>query len=528
MLEPWQQQDVSPDQNDERALQDSATDIAEGADAADAAHTAIAPAPLTDDGHDGDILGFGDDDDEFSASAPGPWWQRRWLAIVAAVVIVAIVASVVGARLASAKQATTYQYGTVRQGNLALTVSGTGPVQASLYNLSFAVSGTVAAIDVKVGQTVKAGQVLAKLDTTSLQNAVNQAQLQEYIAYDQEQQALAKCDATSNPPVDCVQLAENQYASAVQQLNTAEANLANATLKATHAGVVTAINGAVGETPGSGSSGSSGSSGASGSSASSGSGFIQIADSSALSITTGVNEADISGVANGQTATFTVTAYPGRAFRGTVSAVSLVGQTSSGVVTFPVTISVDNSSLRGASLFTGMTANVTITRAQRTDVLLLPASALTFARAAANTSAGGFLTRQQLVNTLTQGRQMLTTVEQQNSAASQDNPSVAWVVERSNNQWSVKPVVLGLTNGTVYEVLAGLNANDSVVIGEQNGPINVSASSSSTGAGTTTGRGGFGGFGGGGGGFGGGGGNFGGGRNGGSGTGGGSNGGNGG
>ena len=89
---------------------------------------------------------------------------------------------------------------------------------------------------------------------------------------------------------------------------------------------------------------------------------------------------------------------------------------------------------------------------------------------------------------------MLATAEQQNSAASQDNPSVAWVVERSDNQWSVKPVVLGLTNGTVYEVLAGLNANESVVIGEQNGSINVSASSSNTG---TTGRGGFGGLGGG-------------------------------
>ena len=487
MLEPWQQHDVSPGQNDQQALQGGATDTSLGAGAT------IAPAPLADDvhdDHDDDLLGFGDEDDEFTASAPGPWRQRRWLAIVAAVVVVAIIASVVGTRLASAKPATTYQYGTVRQGNLALTVSGTGPIQANLYNLSFAASGTVAEINVQVGQTVKAGQILAKLDTTSLQNAANQAQLQAYIAYDQEQQALAKCDATSNPPVDCVQLAENQYAAAAQQLNTAKANLANATLTATHAGVVTAINGAVGEAPGSGSSGASGSS----ASASGSNGFIQIADSSALHITTSVNEADISGVANGQAATFTVTAYPGRAFRGMVSAVSLVGQTSSGVVTFPVTITVDNTSLRGASLFTGMTANVTITRAQRIGVLLLPASAITFARAAANTSAGGFLTRQQLTGALTQGRQMLATAEQQNSAASQDNPSVAWVVERSDNQWSVKPVVLGLTNGTVYEVLAGLNANESVVIGEQNGSINVSASSSNTG---TTGRGGFGGLGGG-------------------------------
>ena len=109
---------------------------------------------------------------------------------------------------------------------------------------------------------------------------------------------------------------------------------------------------------------------------------------------------------------------------------------------------------------------------------------------------------------------MLTTLEQQNSQVSQDSPTTAWVVERSNNQWSVKPVVLGLTNGTVYEALAGLSANDSVVIGEQNGSINVSSSSSTT-TGTGTGRG----FGGGaGGGFGGGG--FGGGGTGGAGTGG--------
>jgi RND family efflux transporter MFP subunit len=369
-------------------------------------------------------------------------------------------------------------------------VSGAGPVSADLYNLSFATSGTISEIDVSVGQTVKAGQTLAKLDPTALQNAVSQAQLQAYIAYDQEQQALDKCNSSSNPPVDCVQLAENQYASAAQQLATAKANLANATLSATHAGVVTAINGSVGETPGSGSSGSS-------TSSSSSSGFIQIADNSSLHITTSVNEADISGIANGQTATFTVTAYPSRIFRGTVSAVSQVGTSSSGVVTYPVTITVDTTALQGANLLTGMTANVTITRAQRINVLLLPASAITFARAAANTNAGGFLTVAQLQSVRTQGRQMLTTLEQQNSQVSQDNPTVAWVVERNNNKWVVKPVVLGLSNGTVYEVLAGLNANDSVVIGEQNGSINLGSSSSTT-TGTGTGRGGGGGFGGGG------------------------------
>jgi RND family efflux transporter MFP subunit len=475
MLEPWQKQGISSNRGD--ALTDNSSDESP-------------PHPLLHD--DLDLLEFDSDEGE-TTPLPTPWWRHRWVPIVSGVVLIAVVASIVGARMASAQKATTYQYGTVRQGNLTLTVSGAGPVSADLYNLSFATSGTISEIDVSVGQTVKAGQTLAKLDPTALQNAVSQAQLQAYIAYDQEQQALDKCNSSSNPPVDCVQLAENQYASAAQQLATAKANLANATLSATHAGVVTAINGSVGETPGSGSSGSS-------TSSSSSSGFIQIADNSSLHITTSVNEADISGIANGQTATFTVTAYPSRIFRGTVSAVSQVGTSSSGVVTYPVTITVDTTALQGANLLTGMTANVTITRAQRINVLLLPASAITFARAAANTNAGGFLTVAQLQSVRTQGRQMLTTLEQQNSQVSQDNPTVAWVVERNNNKWVVKPVVLGLSNGTVYEVLAGLSANDSVVVGEQNGSINLSSSSStSSGTGTGAGRGGFGGgFGGGG------------------------------
>ncbi len=449
-----------------------------------------------------DLFGL-DDEDGLDQTPQRPWQSRRWMAIAAVVVIlVLIVGGVIVARRAASAKPITYQYATVRQGTLTLTVSGTGPVTAALYNLSFATSGRIATINVQVGQQVTAGQTLATLDTTTLQDALNQAQLQSYTAYDQEQQALNTCNTARNPPPECTQLAENQYAASLQQLQTAKDNLAAATLTASHAGVVTAINGSVGGMPGSGSS--SGSSGSS--SSSSASGFIQIADSSALQITTSINEADITGIATGQAATFSVTAYPGRVFFGTVSATSLVGQTSSGVVTYPVTIQVDTTRLQGATLLTGMTANVTIVRAQRTGAELLPSSAITFARAAAaTTGARGGLTRAQVFSALSQARQMVTTLEQQNPQISQDNPAASWVVERSGNQWVAKPIVLGLSNGSAYEVLSGLNAGDSVVIGEQNGPIaSTSSTSAGTGAGGLgTGRGGFGGFGGGGGGFGG-------------------------
>ncbi|HEY7975701.1 MAG TPA: efflux RND transporter periplasmic adaptor subunit, partial [Ktedonobacterales bacterium] len=282
--------------------------------AAEALRLPLAPDDETD------LLGFGDASD---FEPRRPWQSRRWVAAVAIVVIVAlIITGVVVARAIGRTKPITYQYTTVRQGTLTLSVSGTGPVTAALYDLSFASSGRIAAIDVQVGQQVTAGQTLATLDTTTLQDALNQAQLQAYTAYDQEQQALNNCNTAKSPPPDCTQLAQNQYASSLQQLQTARDNLAAATLKASHAGVVTAINGSVGGTPSSGGSGS-------GSSAtSSASGFIQIADSSSLQITTSVNEADITGVATGQPATFTVTAYPGRVFIGSVSAVSLVGQTT--------------------------------------------------------------------------------------------------------------------------------------------------------------------------------------------------------
>ena len=70
----------------------------------------------------------------------------------------------------------TYIKQQVTQGNFSLTVSATGPLQSAVYNLVFSGSGIIEQIDVSVGQTVVKGQVLAKLNKTSLQDALNAAQ----------------------------------------------------------------------------------------------------------------------------------------------------------------------------------------------------------------------------------------------------------------------------------------------------------------------------------------------------------------
>src|SRR5258706_6823546 len=87
-------------------------------------------------------------------------------------------------------------------------------------------------------------------------------------------------------------------------------------------------------------------------------------------------------------------------------------------------------------------------------------------RAAATTTSGGFVSRTQVRDALVQSRQLLLGLQQQNAQLAADSPTLAYVLQRSGSQWVVKPVVLGLSNGTAYEVLAGLSTRRRVVTGQ--------------------------------------------------------------
>ncbi len=72
---------------------------------------------------------------------------------------------------------TTKQLVTVTRGPLTETISAEGTVAAAQTDdLSFGASGTVTAVNVSAGDKVTAGQVLATLDSASLQSDVDQAQ----------------------------------------------------------------------------------------------------------------------------------------------------------------------------------------------------------------------------------------------------------------------------------------------------------------------------------------------------------------
>jgi HlyD family secretion protein len=69
----------------------------------------------------------------------------------------------------------------------------------------------------------------------------------------------------------------------------------------------------------------------------------------------------------------TFDAFPGRPFRGSVISVSPTGTLSQGVVTYPVSLSID---ARNQTLPSGLTASATIVIDEKNDVLVVPLRAV--------------------------------------------------------------------------------------------------------------------------------------------------------
>jgi len=98
-----------------------------------------------------------------------------------------------------------------------------------------------------------------------------------------------------------------------------------------------------------------------------------------------VDEADIGRLRHGMPATFTVDAFPGRAFRGEIVQIRQAPQVIQNVVTYTTVITVPNPE---RILMPGMTANVRIQVERREGVVRVPNAALRF-RPAGDTGAGG-------------------------------------------------------------------------------------------------------------------------------------------
>jgi HlyD family secretion protein len=98
-------------------------------------------------------------------------------------------------------------------------------------------------------------------------------------------------------------------------------------------------------------------------------------DLTKMQVLASIDEADVGQVKQGIKAGFTVDAFPGETFTGEISQLRLNSQNLQNVVTYSAVIDVANPDLK---LRPGMTANITISVARRDNVLTIPNSALRF------------------------------------------------------------------------------------------------------------------------------------------------------
>ena len=343
--------------------------------------------------------------------------HTRWItgrrALDALLVVVVVASGVVGvlASTSSAHAALPPSTGTVTRGTVQATESTSGNVAAATtYSLGFPTSGTITAIDVSVGQQVAQGQVLAVIGATAAQSALTVAQdnltaAQDRLVEDEQGRAppaqptagspsaaTASTQAVATVASPATIAADEAVVAADEEVvSTAQQDLRGTTLIAPASGTIIAIDGQVGQTIGSGgsssavrsaggtgltASGSSAGAGAAKSSAAGGppgGGFMTLADLSQLDVTCDVAEADIGAIVRGQAATIVLHALPGVAFAATVASVGQVGSTSGGVVTFPVTLALQDPT---SAVKLGMSATVSIVTASVHDVLAVPSSAV--------------------------------------------------------------------------------------------------------------------------------------------------------
>lgn len=272
------------------------------------------------------------------------------------------------------KKSVTLNTSEINQGEVEITVMATGYVQPiEVVQVGTQVSGVIEKIHVDFNSYVKKGQLLAKLETNTLMERVNQASasvraarsdldfsVQNYTRVKTLFEGNAATRASYEDAANRRNQAETNFENAKATLKQAEVDLSYAYIYSPIDGVVLdrAVNtgqtvAAAFATP---------------------TLFTIAEDLTKMQVEADVDEADIGQVRVGQQVKFSVDAYPDDVFSGTVSQVRLQPVVVSNVVTYTVVVNAPNPQEK---LLPGMTASITIIVATEKG-LLVPVEALNY------------------------------------------------------------------------------------------------------------------------------------------------------
>lgn len=356
-----------------------------------------------------------------------------------------------------------YQTEQTFKGDLTVKVTATGTLQPlDRVEMSSETSGTVKEVFVEENDLVKTGQILLKLDTTTLEAQVAQASANVEVSKAQVKQAEIALSETKttferkekllpsrfvseeelNNARSAYLKAEADLESSKAQLLQVKATLAlqqdklrKATIHSPFDGVVLSREIDPGQTVAA--------------SLQAPVLFTLARNLTQMELLLDIDEADIGSVKAGQQATFTVDAYPNDSFTATITKVHLASETVDGVVTYQARLIVDNPDGR---LRPGMTSTADITIVGVKDSLLVTKAALRFEPPAdANETSGGVLS--QLMPR--------PPMQAKKKKANHNVPHV-WVLQ--NNQPVMVEVTTGLTDGVNTQILSGLELGQAVIV----------------------------------------------------------------
>ena len=268
-----------------------------------------------------------------------------------------------------------YQTVQVTRGDLTQVVTATGQLNPVInVQVGSQISGRIIKMYVDFNSEVKSNQVIAELDPATYKVALLRAEAE--LANAKANLGLAQVQARraeslfTNNLISAseheITLAQEQQSSAQVQsaqaaVENAKVDLSRCTIYAPVDGVVVSRNVDVGQTVAA--------------SFNTPTLFLIANDLSKMQIDALVSEADIGGVAVGQSVTFTVDAFLYRTFHGKVSQIRYGAITNQNIVNYDCVIEVGNKDLK---LLPGMTATVSVILAERSDVLKVPNSAFRF------------------------------------------------------------------------------------------------------------------------------------------------------
>jgi HlyD family secretion protein len=274
---------------------------------------------------------------------------------------------------ADGKELPQYRTAAVTRASIKSTVSATGALSAvRTVQVGTQVSGQLAQIFVDFNDHVKKGQLLARIDPTLQQQAVEDAQAQLERA--QATLTQAQDDYNRNKQLLDAKVITAQEFSTVQSnfsvqqamvksariaLDRAKQNLAYTSIYAPIDGVIVERDVDVGQTVAA--------------SLSAPQLFIIANDLSEMQILASVDESDIGVIKDGQPVSFTVQSYPGQTFTGAVQQVRLQSKTQDNVVNYTVVVGVKNDAHK---LLPGMTATVVFQTGSADNALSVPNAAL--------------------------------------------------------------------------------------------------------------------------------------------------------